>query len=358
MSFSVPKMHKAALLRKYGERLSIESVPTPQPAGESVLIKTVGSGICHTDVCIWKGDWVNIGIPPRIPFILSHEISGIIVARGENVPAEWKEGQKVLIYAFYWEGEDNYTIRGLTNLAERPKHLGIMENGGLQEYVYIPHYKLLVNADDLEDLAAASTLCCAGITTYRAVRTAMNYLVPDDYVAVVGLGGLGAYAVQWVKGLIPYVNLIGIDVREEALEFASKIAVIDAVINASRENEKAISETTKGKGVKVIVDTVGSDQTIKTYINTLMKGGAYIIVGLMGTNLHIPIYPFVTGERHLIGSFIGTLAQQREVVELARKGLINYKKVVTKRYQLENINEAIKELEEKRVLGRQIITYQ
>lgn len=359
--FYYPKTHKAALLRNYRDDLSIENVMTLQPSGESVLIKTAGSGICHTDASIWRGDWAWMGIPPRTPFVLSHEISGVIVACGDRVSEEWKEGQKVLVYAFHWEGEDEYTIRGLTNLADRPKHLGIAVDGGLQEYVYIPHYKLLINAEGLEDLAAASTLGCAGITAYRAVKTVAGYLAPDDYVVVIGLGGLGTYATQWIRNLIPFVNLVGIDLREEALKFSSKLAKIDITINPSRENPaEYLNKLTNGKGVKAIIDTVGSAETVRIYIDMLAKGGVYVLVGLLGTgtNFHIPIYPFVTRERHIIGSFIGTLFQLHEVAKLAKRGLINYREIVTRRYRLEEVNKALKELDEGWVLGRQIIVFE
>lgn len=356
--FSLLKTHKAAVLREFGKNLNIEEVPTHLPANAGVLIKTVGAGLCHTDIFMWKGEWLKRGRPPRTPFILGHEVTGVIVARGQYVPEEWREGDKVLVYSFQWEDEDEYVLKGLTNLANKVAHLGIVKDGGLQEYLYVSHYKFLVNAEGIEDLAAASTLGCAGITSYRAVKTALGYVDPGDYVAVVGLGGLGSYAVQWIKGLMPYTNLIGIDIRDKVIEFASKLAKIDLTINVSKTDpEKTLKEATKGKGVKVIIDFVGTHRTVGTYINVLAKGGVYILVGLMGAEASIPIVPHVECERTLKGSFIGTPAEAHEMVEMARKGIINYRDVVTRRYKLEEVNEALKALEEGKLLGRQIIEF-
>lgn len=356
MSFFIKK-HKAAVLKEFGKNLSIEHVPTAPPSSEGVLIKTVGAGLCHTDVSIWKGEWRSRGIPPQTPFILSHEVSGVIVALGSKVPNDFKEGDKVLVYPFQWEGEDEYTIRGLTNLANKKMHLGIVKNGGLQEYLNVPHYKFLIKANDIEDLPAASTLCCAGITSYRAVKTAMAFISPGDYIAVVGLGGLGSYAVQWIKTLMPFVNLVGIDIRDEAIDFASKLAEINLTINLTKDSEKVIYESTKGKGFKVIIDFVGTHQTIETYINMLAKGGVYIIVGLMGLEAKIPLTAHVESERMLKGSFIGTLAEANEVVELARNGTINYKNIVSRKYALEDVNEALQALDKGEIMGRAVIVF-
>ncbi|MEM3463828.1 MAG: zinc-binding dehydrogenase [Candidatus Bathyarchaeia archaeon] len=353
------KTHKAAVLREFGKNLSIEEVPTQLPTNAGVLVKTAGAGLCHTDIPMWKGEWSQMGMPPKTPFILSHEATGVVVARGQDVPDEWKEGDKALVYPFQWEGEDEYVIRGLTNLANKGVHMGIVKDGGLQEYLYVPHYKFLVKAEGIEDLAAASPLGCAGTTSYRAVKTALGYVEPGDYVAVVGLGGLGSYAVQWVKGLMPYVNLVGIDVRDEAIEFASKLVKMDLAVNASKTDiGKALSEVTKGKGTKVVIDFVGTHRTVGTYINMLAKRGAYILVGLMGTEaVAIHMAPHVMSERTLKGSFTGTLAEANEVIELARKGIINYRGVVTRRYTLDEVNEALKELAEGKILGREIIVF-
>jgi D-arabinose 1-dehydrogenase-like Zn-dependent alcohol dehydrogenase len=77
--------------------------------------------------------------------------------------------------------------------------------------------------EGIDDLVAVAPLTCAGLTTFRAIKKARNVLDVDDYVIVVGLGGLGAYAVQWLRVIAPYVNIIGVDTRDEAIEFVSKV---------------------------------------------------------------------------------------------------------------------------------------
>jgi D-arabinose 1-dehydrogenase-like Zn-dependent alcohol dehydrogenase len=135
--------------------------------------------------------------------------------------------------------------------------------------------------EGINDLVAVAPLTCAGLTTFRAIKKARNVLDVDDYVIVVGLGGLGAYAVQWLRVIAPYVNIIGVDTRDEAIEFVSKIAKLDEVINASEEDPSVQTMIiTKGKGAKVVLDFVGP-KALPTYFLTLSKRGVYILVGLM-----------------------------------------------------------------------------
>lgn len=355
----IPPVHRVAYMHEFGAPLSIESVPTPKPVGEQVLIKVVGAGICHSDVHVWKGEFTEVNMPPRLPWVLSHEITGVVVDRGERVPDTIGIGQKVLVFAWGWTEEDEWVLRGYSNVTEKPWQPSLTDEGGLREYFLVPHYKFLVDMEGIDDLVAAAPLACAGLTTFRAVKKARNVLDVDDYVVVAGLGGLGAYAVQWLRILAPYVNIIGVDTRDEAIEFVSKIAKLDEVINASREDPFVqVMIITKGKGAKVVLDFVGP-KALPTYFLTLSKRGVYILVGLMGMETTIMRLPLLTyREQTIMGSFVGTLPEQYEVVSLAKKGKIDYKSVVTRRLKLEEATAALEALEKGQVLGRQVVVFE
>ncbi len=351
-------MHKAALLIDFGKPLQIGHISTPTVKDYEVLVKVVGAGICHTDIHVWKGERKAAGIPPRLPFILSHEISGVVVAKGDKVPEIIKEGQKVLVYPWQWREEDKYTMKGL-HLADKPAWLGMYVDGGLQEYVLVGHYKFLVDANGLEDLPAASTLGCAGLTTYRAVKKIVPYLEPDDYVAIVGVGGLGVYAAQWLKTLAPHVNTVFVDIRDQAIEFASKIVKPYAVVNVSKEEPiQALYRVTKNLGIKAVLDFVGTENTINTYANVLSKCGIYVVVGMMGNKITItPLRPFVVNEKTLTGVLTGTLSEFYEVVTLAKRGMVDYASVVSRRFNLEEVNKIFEAFEKGEVVGRYIVVF-
>lgn len=355
----IPKTHKAALLREFGKPLSIEDIPTPTPNDYGVLLKVIAAGICHSDIHLWAGDYRPVGIPKYLPWMLSHEVVGTVVAKGDKVPESIRVGSKMLVYAWQFAEEDERTLSGYTQLARKRARLTIdVPNGGLQEYIHVPHYRFVLSIDELDDAQAAAPLACAGLTTYNAVKKIKQYVGPDDYVLVVGLGGLGSYAVQWVKTLIPYANLVVADIRDEAIEFVSKFAKVDAAINPTKEDPvKALSEITRGEGVRAVLDIVGSPKTIGTYIKTVATLGTYVIVGLMGYEALIPVHHIVRNEIKIFGNYTGSLSDQREVLEFARKGLINYKDVVSRRYRFEEVNEAIKAAAEGKHLGRVVVIF-
>jgi len=356
---SFKKTHRVAFVKEFGKPFVIEEVPTPEPKDREVLIKVLGAGICHTDVHIWKGDWAAGGLPPKLPFVVSHEIVGEVVAKGEKVPDSVKIGQKVIVYAWGWSQDDDWVIRGLGHLTDHQIHLGVTAEGGLREYFLIPDYRFAVEAEGLEDFPTAAPLACAGLTTYRATRRLLPYLAPDDYVAVVGLGGLGAYAVSWLRSLAPYVNVVGIDVKDEAIDFVNKIAKLDAAVNPQKGDPvKELMGVTKGKGLKAVIDLVATDKTIGVYTNALSKTGVYMLVGMMGVMATIgPLVPFIATEKAILSSVVGTLQEQKEVVVAARRGMVNYRAIVTRKLKLEEASEAIEALEKGRVLGRQVVVF-
>lgn len=356
----VKKMHRVAFIKEFGKPFVIEEVPTPEPKDREVLVKVIGVGICHTDVHVWKGDWAAGGLPPGLPFIPSHEIVGEVVAKGDKVPEEVKVGRKVLVYAWGWAKEDEWVNKGLTHLNDTPLHLGVATSGGLREYFLVPNYRFLVDVEGLEDLPAVAPLGCAGLTTYRATKKILPFLELDDYVVVVGLGGLGSYQVQWLRALAPHVNVVGVDVKDEAIDFVSKIVKLDAVVNASKVDPvKTIMELTKGRGAKVVVDLVANAKTIGVYLNILMKTGVYLLVGMMGIEATIgPLVPFIASEKAILSSVVGTLQEQVEVVRAARRGMVNYRAVVTKRLKLEEATEAFEALEKGKVIGRQVVVFE
>lgn len=176
---------------------------------------------------------------------------------------------------------------------------------------------------------------------------------------MVVLGGLEGYAVQWVKGLAPYVNVVEVDVKEEVIDFVSKILKLDIAIDASKvDPAKSISKITKDKGVKAVIDIVDASKTVGTYINVLAKTGIYVLVGMMGIGVTIALLlPFIVSEKTITGSIVGTLAERIEVVNAVKRGAINYKAVVSRKLRFEEATEGLEALKKGKVLGRQVMVF-
>ena len=344
---------RAMRLVEVGKPLQLQEVEVPKPKGPQVLIKVEAAGVCHSDVHLRQGRFGNLRIVEdlgiRLPITLGHEIAGRVEEVGEEVFG-FSKGDLVAVNPWQGEGSCYYCRIGEEQLCYTPRFLGITVDGGFAEYVLVPHFKYLFKLKRLTAVEAAP-LTCAGVTTYRAVRKAS--LDPSKTVLIVGAGGgLGTMAVQIAKA-ISGATVIGVDVRDEAVE-AAKNAGADYVINAA--NQDPISEIfriTEWKGVDAVIDLVNSEKTLTIYPNALAKQGKYIMVGLFGADLHFHAPMITIPERQFIGSFAGNQSDFLGVMSLAESGKV--KPMVTKVMKLEEVNEALDNLEKGKVIGRQVV---
>ena len=350
---------KAAVLYGYNQPFKIEDVPKPVPKGYEVLIKVAGAGVCHSDLHLWRGELKDIA-PPTFPLILGHEVSGVVEEVGEYVPPHIKPGSKVIVYWAYCEQDDKYALKGLYQLCSLRAPAGIAYyNGGFAEYMLVPHYRYLISAEGLEDLVAASVLSCAGATAMRSVKKIINEVDEDEYVVIIGLGGLGILALQLVR-ILTGARIIGIDVKKEKIERAWEIVKLsdyDVLIDASQVDvRRSIYEATGGRTVKAVLDFVGSEKTIETYIDLLSPMGTYVIVGLGSDQSLIPIRKMVVNEISIKTVFYSSYRELETLIDLARRKMINYKDIVEK-IKLEDINNAIERLARGEVMYRQVIEF-
>ncbi|MDM7275251.1 MAG: alcohol dehydrogenase catalytic domain-containing protein [Thermoprotei archaeon] len=352
---------KAAVLYGYNQPLKIEEVPKPQAAGTSVLVKVVGSGVCHSDVHLWKGELETL-VPPTFPLIMGHEVSGVVEEVGELVPPDIEPGMEVLVYWAYCERDDKYAQRGLYQLCGLRAGAGIaLYNGGFSEYMLVPHYRYIVPVRGLQDLEAAAILADAGVTAYRAVRKTVEDVEDEDYVLIVGLGGVGIFGLQLLR-LLAGARIVGVDVRRDKVESAAKIVKLhrgDVLINASEVSDvrRAVMEATGGQTFKAVIDFVGTEKTIETYIDLLSPLGVYTIVGL-GSEYgpRIPIHKMVLNELNIKTVLYGSIRDLANVADMASRGLINYWDVTAK-IKLEEVNVALERLARGEAPYRQVIVF-
>jgi propanol-preferring alcohol dehydrogenase len=209
-------------LEEINKPLKLQEIEIPKPKGPQVLIKVEAAGVCHTDVHMRLGKFGNLRIEDlgvKLPVTLGHEIASRIEEIGDEVNG-YSKGD--LVVANPWEGEGNcyYCRIGEEHLCDTPRWLGINYDGAYAEYLIVPHYKYLYKLRRLNAVEAAP-LTCSGVTTYRAVRKAS--LDPSKSLIIVGAGGgLGTMATQIAKAVNGAI-VIGIDVRDEAVEVAKKL---------------------------------------------------------------------------------------------------------------------------------------
>jgi propanol-preferring alcohol dehydrogenase len=333
-------------------KLELMEVKVPKVKNFEVLVKTRAVGVCHSDVHVRSGYVGNIALKDlgiMLPLTLGHEIAGVIEEVGDEVQG-FSKGDAVVINPWIGDGTCYYCKIGEENMCDNPRQLGIHTDGGFSEYIRVPHYKYLFRIRNLS-LIEAAPLACAGVTAYNAVKKAN--VDPSEVLTVIGAGGgLGIMAIQIAKATSG-ATIIGVDVREEALE-AAKRAGADHVVDGRSSNvTQEIKRLTNGKGTNAVIDFNNSERTLSVYPFTLAKHGKYVMVGLHGDELKYPSALVVFNQIQFVGSWLGNQADFISIMDMAEKGKI--KPMVTKTMRLEEANDAMDNLEHARVVGRQVL---
>jgi propanol-preferring alcohol dehydrogenase len=306
---------------------------------------------------VWEGYYEGIGGQPlkttdrgvKYPLTPGHEIAGIVDSLGEQVKGFGKN-EKVLVYPWIGEGMCPACRIGEENLCDKPRSLGIYNDGGYAEYVMVPDYKYLVKIGDDMDTDISAPLPCAGLTAYGAVKNAN--LKPDDNVVIVGTGGLGLMAIQLVRA-VTAARIIAMDIDDKKLQVAKKEGA-DTVVNLKNEDYiKVVMELTDKLGVDAVIDFVNSTKSVEDYMQILRRRAKLVLVGLFGGELRFSLVSIPTRAYKIIGSYTGSLQDLIELVSLAKRGVV--KPVVSNRFKLDQAGEALQMLKDGKIVGRGVI---
>ncbi len=346
---------KSADVVEWGKPLQMRVRETPLPQGREVLVRVRYCGVCHSDVHVQEGyfdmgggnraRFEDRGLRP--PLTMGHEPLGTVVATGPDVD-EVRAGQSFVVYPWTGCGRCRFCASGEDNLCASPAYLGIGRPGGFATHMIVPDPRYLVDYAGVEP-ATAATLACSGITAYAAVRK-LDPIHPDDWVAVVGCGGLGLTAISLLKGR-GHGKVLACDVGEGKLE-AARARSADAVLNLA-DGKGAAAILARCGSLYGLIDFVGAAATASLALPTLRPGGRAVIVGLFGGALPVALPLFGMREISLMGSKVGTLQDLRDVVALARAGKLVPAPVTVR--PLEQAEASLRDLEAGRVTGRIVL---
>lgn len=348
---------KSAKIIEINQPLQIQENKTPKPKGSQVLVKVQSSGVCHSDIHLWEGGYegpqgqflktTDRGV--KYPLTPGHEIAGIIDSLGEQTEG-FAKNEKVLVYPWIGEGLCPACRTGEENLCDKPRSLGIYNDGGYAEYVLVPSYKYLVKLGDEIDTDTSAPLSCSALTAYGAVKN--GNLTPNDNVVIVGTGGLGLMAIQLAKA-ITGSRIIALDRDDNKLK-AAKENGADDIINSQKEDAvKAVMELTGRMGADAVIDFVNASSTVETDLNFLRRRAKLVLVGLFGGELKLNLIAMPTRSYKLIGSYTGSMNDLIELVSLAKRGII--KPIISNKFKLEEATKALKMLRDGKILGRGVI---
>ncbi|MGO4833788.1 zinc-dependent alcohol dehydrogenase [Rhizobiaceae sp. 2RAB30] len=305
-------MMKAAVARAFGQPLTIEQWPVPEPGPDQILVRIAATGVCHTDLHAVKGDWP---VKPSPPFIPGHEGVGTVVGIGRDVKRV-KEGDRVGVPWLHTAcGYCPYCRTGWETLCGKQQNTGYSVNGSFAEYALAdPDY--VGRLPDRLEWGPAAPVLCAGVTVYKGLKE--TEVKPGEWVAISGIGGLGHMAVQYARAMAMHVAAI--DIHPEKLDLARSLGA-DIAVDARQVDPVAEIQKRVG-GVHGVLVTAVSPKAFEQAFGVLRPRGTMALVGLPPGMFSMPIFDTVLKRITVRGSIVGTRQDLEEALEFAGDGAV------------------------------------
>ncbi len=350
---------KAARLHEYGKALVLEDIPVPDIQPDESLVNVKACGMCRSDAQLVDGYFRPYAdVPP--PLTLGHEIAGVVSRIGRSVPksAGFNEGDQVVVVAGWGDGTCRHCQIGNTQICANVRWPGFGPVGGFAEYIPVPA-RYLIKVDSRLKAEELAPLTDAGVTPYRGIKKLRDAgaLGPDRVVGIFGIGGLGAYAVQYAKLLGAGATVVAFARNLDKLAVAKEYGADHIVSVKGKSASDVASELRKATGrgeLDAILDCAGAPEMMQLAFGLMSIGAHYVDVGLVGDRIDIPLFPRVHGEQTFHGSFWGNYTDQSEVLALAAKGKIRH---TIKLIKFEQLNENIELLRTGEIVGRAVMKF-
>ncbi|HEL2506625.1 TPA: alcohol dehydrogenase AdhP [Streptococcus suis] len=322
----------------------VEKELRPLEAGEA-LVQIEYCGVCHTDLHVANGDFGKV--PGRV---LGHEGIGIVTEITPGVTS-LKVGDRVSVAWFFQGcGMCEYCTTGRETLCRTVKNAGYSVDGGMAEQCIVTA-DYAVKVPEGLDPAQASSITCAGVTCYKAIKEA--HLEPGQWIAIYGAGGLGNLAVQYAKKVFN-AHVIAVDINNDKLELAKEVGA-DVTINGLEvEDVPGYIKEITGGGVHSTVVTAVSKVAFNQAIDSVRAGGYVVAVGLPSEYMDLSIVKTVLDGIKVVGSLVGTRKDLEEAFHFGAMGLVV--PVVQKR-PVEDAEAVFNEMVAGTIQGRMVLDF-
>jgi 2-desacetyl-2-hydroxyethyl bacteriochlorophyllide A dehydrogenase len=329
---------KAVRMVKAGQPLELFEVPIPNIGERDVLVRVRSAGICHSDAHYRAG---RSPVRP-LPMTLGHEVAGVVEVVGKQV-TRIKEGDRVCLHYNITCGDCYYCSTGSEQFCPSGLMLGHYTDGGYAEYIAVPARNAIPLPDEIP-FEPGATLMCASATAFHALRK--SRLKAGETVVVFGVGGLGLSAIQLAKAF-GALDVFAVDINDDKLHLAAGYKAIP--VNAKIVDPVVeIHRLTHDRGVGVSLELIGLPQTMRQAVQCLGIMGRAVIAGISDLPMEINTYGELLGkEVEIIGSNDHLLQELPLLIDMARRGILDTSRVVTRSIPLEAeaINETLDALE-------------
>jgi propanol-preferring alcohol dehydrogenase len=342
---------KAYQLTAWQHPAELRDVPEPEPGPGQVVVRIGGAGACHSDLHLME--WPEGQVPMEVPFTLGHENAGWVQALGPGATGV-EIGEPVAVYGPWGCGRCRACRQSKEDYCERQAEIGAFGgglglDGGMAESMLVPSPRLLLPLGDLDPREAAP-LSDAALTPYHAIKRSLPLLVPGSTAVVIGVGGLGHMAVQILRAMTA-TRIVAVDTNSAHLSLAVEVGA-DETYQPGPATADEIRALTRGLGAELVLDVVGSDDTLALSAAVARSQGHLTVLGLAGGRLNWSEMAPLPWECSLTCTYWGSAVELMEVLELAAAGHIHAK---VQRFPLERVADAYDALRSGTLEGRAVV---
>lgn len=343
---------KAAVCHEFGRPLVIEDVEIAPPQSGEVKIKMTACAICHSDISYAEGAWGG-----TLPAVYGHEGAGVVEEVGPSV-ATVKPGDHVVVTLIRSCGHCHYCVQGHLVACETRFHLdeetplrrpdGTPITQGLRtaafaEYAVVDSSQLVAIPHDVP-FDSASLLGCGVITGLGAVVNSAR-VRPGANVVIIGTGGVGLNSVQGAASCGAN-SVVAVDLSDSKLEAAKRFGATHTINPSKASLSEQVRTLTNGRGADFVFVTVGVKAAFDESYALLSRTGTAVLVGIPADGVMSEIDPgaIAEGSQRIIGSKMGSSRIRVDVPYLIgqyKQGRLKLDELISGRYPLEEINEAI-----------------
>ena len=339
-------------MRAVGAPLAIENIRLDTPRAREVVVRTVATGVCHSDLHVLEGS-----LPNPLPTVLGHEPAGVVEAVGSEV-RHVAPGDHVIGCLSAFCGTCEYCVAGRPYLCDGE---ALMRPAGdsprlskdgetITQFVHLSAFaeRMLVHENALVRIRTdvpldRVALIGCGVTTGLGAVFNRARVQAGQTTAIIGCGGIGLAVVQGCR-IAGAGRIVAVDTVPWKLELAARLGATD-VVNAAEGNPvPRVVEMTAG-GVDYAFEAIGLPATVRQAVRMTRKGGTTVMIGVVpaGTSVELPGADLVLREKTILGCMMGSNRFRTDMpryVELYRSGQLRLDEMISARIPLERVNEA------------------
>jgi len=358
---------KAAVCRAFGAPLVIEELELAPPGPGEIKVRIAACAICHSDIHYAEGAWGG-----ELPAVYGHEAAGTVEETGPGV-TDFRTGDHVVVTLIRSCGHCHYCVQG--KLVSCETTFPLDENsplsaadgssithglgtGTFAEFAVVHESQAVAIPDDVP-MDSASLLACGVITGLGAVVNTAA-LRPGADVVVIGAGGVGLNSIQGAA-IAGARTIVAIDIVESKLEAAKRFGATHGIDGRQKDAHRQVRKLTNGRGADYVFVTVGAKAAFDQAFKFLGYAGALVVVGMPPSEVTASYHPdaFAFKNQRILGSKMGSSRIRVDIpalISLYQQGRLKLDELITARYPLDRINEAIASTKSGEAL-RNVITF-